>query len=129
MIVSKQEPPRAFQVGQAGATTILDCGKIELAPDEQVTFVTDRGGEYDVVRKDWGFYATPSLNGRLARFGLRAVLTRNEAGRYYICLVERGHEAAFEAYLLRERNAIVAWLDGDEALATMERRLAAGGAP
>ena len=58
-----------------------DCGRIALAPDEQVTFTTEAGGEYDVTRKSWGFYATPSINGRLKTFGLRAALVRNVAGR------------------------------------------------
>src|SRR5438105_15753607 len=71
------DPPRAFQVGRTEKIWIRDCAHISLEPDEQVTFLTGEGAEYDVARKDWGFYATPSLNSRLARFGLRGVLVRN----------------------------------------------------
>ncbi|HLN09267.1 MAG TPA: hypothetical protein VK281_09945, partial [Xanthobacteraceae bacterium] len=64
-------PPRVFTVGNSGPIEMRDCGMVALDADEQLTFVTERGAEYDVARKDWGFYATPSLNGRLMQFGLR----------------------------------------------------------
>jgi hypothetical protein len=44
-----------------------------LEPDEQVTLTTRRR-QYDVAPKEWGFYAAPSLNGRLPQFKLQAVL-------------------------------------------------------
>ena len=66
-----QHPPRRFAAGFGPRPIEMrDYGRLELDPDEQVTFTTPRGGEYDVARKDWGFYATPSLNGRLRGFGL-----------------------------------------------------------
>ena len=101
-----------------------DCGTLALAPDEQVTLVTESGAEYDVARKDWGFYATPSLNGRLASFGLRGVLIRNTlTGRYFVLLVERGREDAFDAYMAQESLEVVAWLDGTDALDALRARL------
>jgi hypothetical protein len=125
MKIDIKDPPRVFEVGNSPGVRIRisDCARIELAPDEQVTFVTERGAEYDVARKDWGFYATPSLNGRLASFGLRGVLVRNAAGRYYVMLVERGREDAFDAYLRQEANEVVVWLDSDAALAELAARL------
>ncbi len=122
MKVEKKDPPRTYRAGQAEPVTISDCARIALEPDEQVTFVTESGGEYDLTRKDWGFYATPSTNGRLRDFGLRAVLIRNLAGRYYVLLVERGKEAQFERYHTIEGFTLVCWLDDDAAL----ERLAAG---
>ena len=79
MRLDRKDPPRTFVVGDN--IKISDCGMIALRPDEQVTFVTEAGAEYDVVRKDWGFYATPSLNGRLLQFGLRAVLIQESPHR------------------------------------------------
>lgn len=111
------DPPRRFRVGQRGEIELKDCGRIELEPDEQVTFVTPDGKEYDVVRKSWGFYATPSLEGRLARFGLRAVLVDDARGKHFVHLVERGKEAEHEAYLREHRHRIVAWLDSAEVAA------------
>jgi hypothetical protein len=104
-----------------------DCGELRLDPDEQVTLVTARGGEYDVARKDWGFYATPSLNGRLVQFGLRGVLIRNRAtGRYFVLLVERGTEDGFDAYLVQEGLEVIAWMDSTAALDALAARMKAG---
>lgn len=120
MRLDRKDPPRTFVVGDN--IKISDCGMIALRPDEQVTFVTEAGAEYDVVRKDWGFYATPSLNGRLLQFGLRAVLIQNHrTGRYFVLLVERSKETAFQAYLDAEKLRIVHWLDSDDALGALDR--------
>lgn len=118
------QPPRAFQVGPQGQITIFDCGKIELQPNEQVTFTLPEGVEYDVTRKDWGFYATPSLNGRLEQFGLRGVLIKNRGtGRFFVLLVEKGKEPAFEEYCRAENLEAVAWLDSTDALEALEKKV------
>jgi hypothetical protein len=116
-----KNPPRTFEVGYDVKGTIADCGTMLLAPDEQITFVTEAGGEYDITRKDWGFYATPSLNGRLAGFNLRGVLVKNRIDRFFVMLVERGKEDAFERYVRQEPLKIVAWLDSEEALVALEK--------
>jgi len=116
MKFTRIDPPRTYDVGFGETVTISDCGCIALAPDEQVTFTTESGAEYDITRKDWGFYATPSLNSRLAGFGLRAVLVQNRIDRYFVLLVEQGQEAAFERYLTVEGLVIVTWLDNTLAL-------------
>lgn len=118
-----KQPPREFEVGFDKKGIIRDCGAMHLAPDEQITFVTDDGNEYDVTRKDWGFYAGPSLNGRLAGFNLRAVLLKNRIGRYFVLLVERGKEASFEKYVREEPLQIISWLDSDEALANLDAKV------
>jgi hypothetical protein len=119
------DPPRVFQVGLGEIIDLKDCGDVRLAPDDQVTFLTESGAEYDVARKDWGFYATPSLNGRLERFGLRGVLVKNRKAQYFVMLVERGKEDLFQHYLDVESLVIVAWLDGSAALENLEQRLRA----
>lgn len=118
-----KDPPRKFRVGKGGRIGLSDCGRVELAPDEQVTFVTESGAEYDVARKSWGYYATPSLNGRLLKFGLRAVLGKNREGRFYLYLVESGREADFERYAEEEEQEIVCWMDNDRDLGEIERRM------
>ena len=128
MKLTRNDPPRTFATGRGEPITISDVAHVELAPDEQITFTTPAGGEYDVTRKAWGFYATPSLNGRLLDFNLRAVIARGPAAKYYVFLVERGQEPAFECYLAAEQNTIVRWLDNEDdlrAIAT-DARLAAG---
>jgi hypothetical protein len=119
-----KNPPRQFEVGYDVKGTIADCGTMHLAADEQITFVTEASGEYDVTRKDWGFYATPSLNGRLAGFNLRGVLVKNRLNRFFIMLVERGKEEVFERYVRQEPLTIVTWLDTTEALSALEAKCA-----
>ena len=100
-----------------------DSGVITLEPNEQVTFKTE-SGEYDLARKDWGFYATPSLNGRLSSFGLRGVLVKNrETGRFFVLLVEKGKESLFDEYCNLENLAVVTWLDCEESLKKLEKKL------
>jgi len=124
MKFAPKEPPRRFQGGNAVKFDMKDCGELMLGADEQVTLKTDRGGEYDVARKDWGFYATPSLNGRLEQFGLRAVLISNrDTGRYFILLVERGEEARFDSYMAREGLELIVWMDSTAALDALARRV------
>ncbi len=66
MRLAEKHPPRAFE--PAPGIAISDCGDVELRPDEQVTLVTEAGKRMDVAAKDFGFYATPSVNGRLKGF-------------------------------------------------------------
>ena len=121
-----KDPPRRFPVGNSVKFDMRDCGNLRLDPDEQVTFVTASGAEYDVAAKDWGFYATPSLNGRLEQFGLRGVLIRNRStGRYFVLLVERGREPQFDAYCEQENLAVIAWLDSTAALDDLAAKLGA----
>jgi hypothetical protein len=117
------DPPRVFDVGRGEVIQLKDCAHIGLEPNEQVTFVTGSGAEYDVARKSWGFYATPSLNGRLQRFGLRGVLVKSSTRKFYIFLVERGKETDFHNYLTIEGHTIIHWLDCDSELEELERKV------
>ena len=119
MKIMENNPPRKFECGFDVKRQISDCAKIELENDEQVTFTTADGGEYDVARKDFGFYATPSTNARLKRFGLRAVLAQNRLSQFFVLLVEKGKERLFENYMEEEKMSIVMWLDDPERLAAL----------
>ena len=120
MKISENKSPRKFLVGRGSMVEISDCGTVQLSANEQVTFLTANNLEYDVVRKEWGYYATPSLNGRLADNDLRAVLTKNRSDNFYVLLVERGRESAFHRYLEEEDMSIVAWIDSGEMLSKIE---------
>ncbi|MFN8121932.1 MAG: hypothetical protein U0237_05830 [Thermoleophilia bacterium] len=126
MRFEQNDPPRAYACGIRDEVTIHDCGRVALEPDEQVTFTTPAGGEYDLARKSWGFYATPSLNARLPRFGLHAVLVRNTKRQWFVMLVEEGREAEFDAYLAAEELVVVARMDTTEALEALEMEAARG---
>lgn len=116
MKANVHEQPRKFTVGLSTQVELSDCAHIALEPNEQITLTTPSGGELDVVRKAWGFYATPSLNSRLVRKGLRAALVRNRLGHFFIVLIEVGREAAFERYARDEELTHVTWMDQGEAL-------------
>ena len=125
MNIKLQNPPRNFKVGKPENKIVMkDCGKIVLEPDEQITFKTESGAEYDLARKDWGFYCTPSLNARLPSFGLRGVLIKNrETGRFFVLLVEKGKESIFDEYCDLENLAVVTWLDCEESLKKLAKKL------
>lgn len=115
-------PPRVFEVGfDEEKITIHDCGRVELEPNEQVTFTTPDGREYDVVRKSFGFYATPSMNGRLKRFGFKVALVKNRIGQFFVLLVEKDKEPLFFDYIKSDSQELVCWLDEDDNLARIAR--------
>jgi len=122
MKVTAVVPPRVFAVGHPGRRIALkDTARIALEPDEQVTFVTESGAEYDVARKSWGFYATPSVNGRLPEFGLRTALARSVNARFYVLLVEREREPEFLRYLNAQDMVLVCWLDSERDIEILQR--------
>ncbi len=111
MRIETTNPRRVFRVGLRRQIDISDCGRLYLERDEQVTFVTPAGKEHDFVAKSWGFYATPSINGRLADQGFKTALVKNSFGKYYIMVVDLDKMAEFNAYLEIERHEIAEWLD------------------
>ena len=129
MDVTVSNPPRTFRPAGRRTVVLKDCARIVLEPDEQVTFHTPSGAQYDVARKDWGYYATPSLNGRLPQLGLRPVLVSSAQGKYYIMLVEQDREEDFERYLEAECLRVVTWLDDGRVLRHLEDTLGPAGGP
>ncbi len=123
MDVTVSNPPRTFRPAGPRTVVLKDCARIVLEPDEQVTFHALSGAQYDVVRKDWGYYATPSLNGRLPQLGLRPVLVSSAQGKYYIMLVEPDRKEDFERYLEAQCLRVVTWLDDGRALRHLEDML------
>jgi hypothetical protein len=126
--VDPVEPPRTFEVGEGGAR-LAHVADLELEADEVVTFKTASGTEFDVTRKAWGYYGTPSFNGRLQEHGLRAALAlgmprvTESSERMYLMLVEAGREPEFEAYMSAEGMRVLAWLDDDQRVADAASRL------
>ncbi len=93
---------------------IRDCGAIELGIDEQITVTTETGIGNDIVRKEWGFYLSNSLNANLTAKGFKTALVVSHAStppRTYLNLVERDKMAAFEAYLRAFNARVACWLD------------------
>jgi hypothetical protein len=111
MKIQVKEPPRTFSVGTNKSLTIKDMGRVHLEADEQLTFITESGANYDFVRKKWGFYATPSINGRLVDEGFKTALVQNRAGRIYIMVVEDGMATEFDEYCKLEGQMVLQWLN------------------
>lgn len=111
MNINELKPPRLFNVGANQEICIKHCADIYLQDDEQVTFIDKNGSEYDVAKKNWGYYATPSVNSRLVNQGFKTALVQNSHGQFYIMIVYKEKIDEFKSYLTSENNHIVEWLD------------------
>ena len=111
MKIKINKKPRCFKVGIHGETEIQDYGKININPNEMLSFVNPEGKEYDVVAKDWGFYATPSVNERLVNEGFKTALVKNSSKQYYIMIVDIKEMKKFNKYCMDDQQEVVEWLD------------------
>ena len=71
--------------------------KVFINVNEQIT-LKRRNIEYDIARKNWGFYVTPSFQNRLKKFGLEVILV-NSKKDYHICIVETKKKKRFKNFL------------------------------
>ena len=91
---------------------IKDLGKILLDYNELITFKTPSGKNFDFVAKEWGFYATPSINDRLKKEGFKTALVVNENDQLYVMVVEVDKLDIFSRYLKKNQdNKLICWLD------------------
>jgi len=103
--------PRKFKVGLNKDIVIEDCGNLNLDFNQQITFLTNDNKEYDVCRKSWGFYATPSVNSRLLKFDFKTAIVKNSQGNIYVMIVEKNKIEDFYEYLDKDKNEVIEWLD------------------
>ena len=96
------------RIFEAGITKIKikDCGLIQLKNNNQITFKSGKS-EYDVCKKDWGYYATSSINGRLKKFRFRTFIISNDQKKIFIFLVHNNRMKLFKNYLKKEKNFII----------------------
>ena len=59
--------------------------------------MTENNSEHDVIRKDWGFYATQSVNSRLKK-NFKTALVVNPQQKIFIMLVEKKFINKFKKY-------------------------------
>ena len=114
MKINEHKPPRVFNVGANKEICISHCADIHLKDDEQVTFIDKNGSEYDVAKKNWGYYATPSVNARLKNEGFKTALVRNSSDQIYIMVVDKDSMQEFENYCCKEKQEVLEWLDERE---------------
>lgn len=110
MKLNIKENPRVFFVGEKKEIEVKDYGSVYLDENEQVSFVTRSGGEYDVCKKSWGYYATPSIEHRLKDNGFLSALVKNEHGKIYLWVIEKEKLDLFEEYLIKNNHTIYQWL-------------------
>ena len=109
MRIIKKKPPRKFKPSKN--IIIKDCANIYLNSNEQVTFLTKKKQEYDVCKKEWGFYATPSVNGRLKSYNFKTAIIQNiKTKKIYIFIFKKGKEKKFYRYLKEENCKVIKWL-------------------
>ena len=84
---------------------------IYLKPNEQITFVSKKNREYDFVKKDWGYYATQSINARLKKFKFLTCLVENRiTKKKFILVVYKEKIILFKKYLKKESMKVIKWL-------------------
>ena len=103
---------RKFKPSKYSEVALKDCGKIILNHNEQVTF-SDKykiNNDYDVTKKDWGYYATPSINSRLKKNNFLSYIVINKSTKFfYIMLVHKNKKHIFLKYLKKENLKIISW--------------------
>ena len=102
---------REFFVGLNQNIKIKHVANIYLKSNEQITFISNKFQEYDVVNKSWGHYATSSINKRLMQFNYKTGLIKNTNGRFYITVVNKKKIYSFKNYLKKENIKLISWLD------------------
>lgn len=102
---------RIFKVGNKKNISIKHVANIILSNNEQVTFLINKNKEYDIVKKDWGFYATPSINGRLIDNNYKTALVKNRDLKLYILIVQKNKMKIFKKYLKVNNLKIIIWLN------------------
>ena len=102
---------RKFKVGKKNDIILTDVGSIFLKNDDLVTF-KDGKKEFDIAKKIWGYYGTPTLNKRLKNFGYVGALTRHKVfDTYALLIVDIKKKKTFLKYLKKEDMQIICWLN------------------
>tara|TARA_B110000027_G_C15933800_1_gene218129 strand:+ start:177 stop:515 length:339 start_codon:yes stop_codon:yes gene_type:complete len=103
---------RIFQPNKKKRLFLNHVANINLKNNELVTFV-DNNHEYDVVKKAWGYYATPSINKRLVNNNFLTFLVKNRVtSDLFIFLVQKNKVKLFKDYIKKENIKIVLKLNG-----------------
>ncbi len=100
---------RKFKVGISNIT-LKEVAKISLKKNEMITLYNGKT-EYDIVKKNWGFYATPSINSRLLKFKLKTCIIKSKITKNsFVILVQKNKLSDFKKYLKDEKCKIIKWL-------------------
>ena len=102
---------RDFTVGLRKNIKINHIANMHLRSNEQITFISKKNREYDFVKKNWGYYATPSINGRLKIFKFRCCLVESQLKKKkFIFVVYKEKTKQLKKYLKNEKLNILFWI-------------------
>ena len=111
---------RQFDVGiNKKKIKINHRADIFLNENEMVTFIDINKMSYDLVKKNWGYYATPSINKRLKINNFKTALVYNSKKELFIMLVEKKRISKFKKYCKEEKQKVIIWLDDDSKVKKM----------
>ena len=102
--------PRKFNASIKNKIILKDFGKIYLNKNEMISFTDKKKRDYDVVKKSWGYYATPSINKRLKNNKFKTFIVKSKITKnYYILLVYNDKKKLFQNYIKSENLKIIPW--------------------
>lgn len=114
MRVSKRN--RKFRVGKSKDITLVDKGSIFLNNNDNISIHFNKKINFDVAKKNWGFYPLPSINKRLKKFKLNTVLVESKNFDTYFIMVVIDNKSRikhFKNYCKKENIKIIAWLNNN----------------
>tara|TARA_B110000971_G_scaffold221989_1_gene272287 strand:- start:735 stop:1082 length:348 start_codon:yes stop_codon:yes gene_type:complete len=91
---------------------INKTGDIILKNNELVSFIENKKkNEYDIVKKNWGYYVSSSINNRLKSNNFKIALIKNEQDKFFLCAVDSQKLDVFKNYIKKDNQKIVKWLN------------------
>ncbi len=75
-----------------------------------ITLVSPEKSNVDITKKNWGYYVTPSVNGRLLDEGFKTAVVKNTSGQIYVLVVHQDKMSLFKDYIKEENMMIIDWL-------------------
>jgi len=100
---------RSFIVGEKIKIKIFHVADIKLRTNQQVTFLFKKS-QFDFTKKNWGFYVTPSINGRLVEQGFKTAIVKNKYKKIYIMSVHKKKLVDFKKYCKDHDQKVIKWL-------------------
>lgn len=91
---------RKFRPSKKFNITITEKAKISLENNEQITLIDQSKNEYDIVKKSWGYYSSPSINKRLVKNNYQAFLVQNINNKtIFLFTVQKSKKRMMQDYI------------------------------
>ena len=97
---------RNFKVGENKKIKIIHKADIFLEDNEMVSFFTKNKKQYDITKKNWGFYISQSIHHRVFDEGFKIAIVKNKIGRKYLMAVELKNIKKFNKYCGTEKLSL-----------------------